>query len=99
MKKNLFIAMLTLLFVGMAEVSSAQHFYVRVRPAPVVVVRPAAPSPRHVWVENEYEWRGGAYVARPGYWAMPPRGRGRWIPGHWRDDGRRGSYWVPGRWR
>lgn len=64
----------------------------------VVVRRPPAPSPRHVWVEEDWAPRGRTYVWHGGYWAAPPRPHAVWVPGHW--DRRRGGYvWVPGMWR
>jgi len=67
------------------------------RPKEYVVARPAAPSPRHVWVAEEWTPQGGRYVYRAGYWAVPPHGHAAWIPGHWREH--RGGYvWVPGHW-
>ena len=72
--------------------------YVKIRPTETVVVnRPPAPSPRHVWIEGDWVWRGGVYVHEPGRWVIPDRGA-VWIPGHWRST-RRGWYWIPGHWR
>lgn len=82
-----------------ANSADAQHFYVKVHPAATVVVRPAAPSPRHVWVGSEYAWRNGAYVETPGHWVLPPRGRRAWVPGRWVTTRGRGDYWVAGHWR
>ena len=67
--------------------------------APVVVVaRPARPSPRHVWVAEEWTPSGGTYAYKGGYWAEPPRPRARWVPGHWR-RAPRGYVWRPGHWK
>lgn len=78
----------------------AARIYVTVAPpAPIVEVRPAIPSPRHVWIEGYHSWNGTAYVWVPGRWELPPRHRGRWVPGHWRHEGRHGWYWIPGHWR
>ncbi|QEM06499.1 hypothetical protein DIU31_024385 [Mucilaginibacter rubeus] len=73
---------------------------VRVRPArPVAVIRrPPPPSPRHVWVEEDWVLSSGRYVWHGGYWAAPPRPRAFYVPGHWRNTPR-GSVWVPGHWR
>lgn len=90
---------IAILVMGFALSSQAQRVYVSVRPAaPVVVARPVAPSPRHVWIEGEYEWRSGAYVYRPGYWSVPPARYHEYRRGYWRHE-RGGYYWVPGRWR
>jgi hypothetical protein len=98
MKKRFLVSIFTVLCIAFSQVSHAQHFYVKVRPVEPVIVRPAAPSPHHVWVEHEWAWRNGAYVHVPGYWVVPPRGHHRWIPGHWRESRRDGAYWVPGHW-
>jgi hypothetical protein len=77
--------------------AEAQHF-VKAHPAARVVVRPAAPSPRHVWVDDEWSWKGGAYVQVPGHWILPPHGRKAWVPGHWVTKHGHGDYWVAGHW-
>jgi len=78
-------------------VKSNAQIVVRVRPRVVAVVAPARPSPRHVWVAQGWQVRGGVYVARPGYWALPPHPGAVWIAGHWRDTPR-GSVWIEGHW-
>lgn len=79
--------------------SKAQEIVVRARMhAPVVVARPPAPSPRHVWVAEEWVPSGGTYVYKGGYWAEPPRPHARWIPGHWKRTPA-GYVWRPGHWR
>lgn len=72
---------------------------VKVRPPrpKVVVVRPAPPSPRHVWVAEDWVVRGNKYYWHGGYWVVPPRPHAVWAPGHWRHT-RRGDVWIPGRW-
>ena len=61
---------------------------------------PNRPSPRHVWVAEEWVWGGGRYVYKPGYWALPPREGGAWVPGHWvKREYRPGFRWVAGHWR
>ena len=39
------------------------------RPHAVVVARPSRPTPRHVWVSEEWVPSGGTYVYKEGYWA------------------------------
>ena len=79
--------------------SHAQRVFINVRPAePVRVAPPPAPSRNHIWVEGEWEERGGRYVYKPGYWVVPPHRHARWTPGHWRHF-RGGWGWVPGHWR
>ncbi len=75
------------------------QFVVKIRPAaPIVRVRPPMPSPVHVWVGGNYEWRGGQYVYTDGYWARPPQRRDHWVEGHWKNT-RRGWTWIPGHWK
>ncbi len=92
------ITLLIMLAAGIACKGNAQRYYVKVRPAVSVSVRPACPSNRHVWVEGDWVWRNSGYVWQAGYWALPPRDRAVWIPGHW-SRSRRGSYWQAGHWR
>ena len=68
------------------------------RPRVVVTNRPVAPSPRHVWVEEDWVPEGRGYRWHGGYWAEPPRARAAWVPGHWANR-RRGWVWIPGHWR
>jgi len=92
------IVMLFALLIGFSFAASAQ-IEVRVRPvAPVIRARPIAPSPRHVWVDGGWVYRGNGYVWTDGYWVMPRPGM-IWAPGRWRDTRRHGSIWVPGAWR
>ena|SRR5882762_4578742 len=100
-KSNLFklaiIAMLTI--VGAFASSSAfAQVYVTVRPTYAPVIRPVAPSRTHVWVDEDWEYRGGRYVAVGGHWVAPPHPGWVWIPGRWVHT-RRGWQWMPGRWR
>jgi hypothetical protein len=69
-----------------------------VKPAPVVKVRPLAPSATHVWVDGNWVWRGGRYVWIDGYWARPKNRYHGYVPGHWKQT-RRGYVWVNGYWR
>lgn len=98
MKKILLSIVFTLTCCLSFLVSHAQEYYVKVQPAAPVVAKPAAPSPHHVWVAEEWTWRNGAYVHVPGYWTIPPKGRDRWVPGHWKFYRDHGYYWVRGRW-
>ncbi len=98
--KNL--KLLSIAFVLLfASADTFAQILVRVRPArprTVVVRRPPAPSPRAVWVEEDWAPSGNRYVWHGSYWAAPPRPRAVFISGHWRYN-RRGSVWVPGHWR
>ncbi|RFM29760.1 YXWGXW repeat-containing protein [Deminuibacter soli] len=87
-----------LLLTAFAVNGNAQRVFVSVRPAAPVIVHPAQPSPRHIWIEGEYVWRGNNYIYQPGYWTVPPPRYRVWHPGYWRQT-RGGWYWVPGSWR
>jgi hypothetical protein len=60
-------------------------------------VRPARPSPRHIWVAGEWAPSGATYTWRPGYWALPARPGVVWVRGHWARRPR-GWVWVAGHW-
>jgi hypothetical protein len=90
-----------LLFLSLAAANSYAQFVVRVRPARperVIVRRPPPPSPRHVWVDEDWVAQGGTYVWHGGYYVAPPRRGAVYVQGFWRNS-RRGSVWVPGHWR
>lgn len=92
--------MLALAATALLGASSAfAQVVVRVAPpAPIVEVRPVAPSPRHVWIGGYHRWDGHRYVWVGGRWALPPRRGGVWVPGRWAP--RPGGYvWVGGHWR
>ena len=91
------LLMLAIALTTSAYCSNAQ-IIVGVRPERPHVVRVEAPSPRHVWIDEEWEPRGGAYVFVGGHWAEPPRPRAAWVPGHWVQKPR-GWVWKPGHWR
>ncbi len=91
------LMMLAVIFIGIATIADAQ-IIVRVRPTHTTVVRTTAPSPRHVWVTEDWAPQGSTYVYRGGYWIAPPAGRSAWVDGHWAHR-RRGWIWVPGHWK
>ncbi|NDC42794.1 MAG: hypothetical protein EBZ77_14800 [Chitinophagia bacterium] len=77
---------------------SFAQIVVAVRPVRPVYTRIAAPTPRHVWIEEEWVPSGGTYIFRGGRWMAPPRPGLVWVTGHWRHR-RRGWVWIPGHWR
>ncbi len=78
--------------------SCGSSYYVSERPAPYVYSRPAPPPyAGAIWIQPEYIWRGGGYVAQPGYWSRPRPGYS-YHPGQWNHN-RRGHTWVRGGWR
>jgi hypothetical protein len=97
LKKALFLFFAVSVF---AVADSKAQIVVRVRPErprEIVVARPMAPSPRHVWVAEEWTSAGGRYAYHGGYWALPPHPHAVWVAGHWRNRPR-GYVWVPGHW-
>lgn len=98
MKKLIIKTLLvTALLGGFGQFANAQRIFVKIQPVAPVIVRPVAPSVRHVWIEGEWVWRGAEYVWQPGYWVVPEPHKA-WIPGHWR-KAYGGWNWVPGHWR
>jgi hypothetical protein len=93
MKSQFFVLLITI-----TTLISCAPSAVSVRPAAVVRVRPVAPSPRHIWVSDNYIYRHRAYRYRGGYWSVPRRGYHGYVDGYWRQN-RRGYIWVPGYWR
>ena len=95
MKRLLLLTALGLFF-GLG--STMAQIEVTVRPAIPHYARVVQPSPRHVWIDEEWEPRGGSYVFVGGHWAEPPHPGWMWVGGHWARRGR-GEVWVAGHWR
>lgn len=74
-----------------------ERYVVRERPAEVVYVRPAPPSPEHIWISGDWVWSGGGYRWREGHWERRRQGV-RWEDGHWQNTNH-GWKWVPGHWQ
>ena len=95
--KNKFLTLLVAsMLLGVFTIKA--QVIVNIRPELPRHERVIAPSPRHVWVEEEWEPRGGSYVFVGGHWVEPPYERAIWIPGHWQQH-RRGWFWKPGHWK
>jgi len=77
--------------------SANAQIYIGVRPVAPVYVRTEAPSPRHVWIDEDWHERGGRYEWSGGHWAEPPHAGYRYHPGHW-DHSEHGHVWRQGRW-
>lgn len=100
-KLNLFkpaICVIMVVGASFATSSAIAQVYVTVRPTYAPVVRPAPPGPAYVWIEEDWAYRNGRYVAVGGHWVAPPRRGMVWIPGRWMQS-RRGWRWIPGHWR
>ncbi len=98
MKRLLFVLAAAVSCAAFTNYSYAQEVVVGVRPHVPHFERGRAPSPRHVWVGEEWEPRDGTYVFVGGHWSEPPQPHMAWIPGHWKDTPR-GSVWIAGHWR
>ena len=102
MKSNFFkLAVIAVMVIAASFTSSSAsaQVYVTVRPTFAgPAARPVAPSRDHVWVDEDWEYRDGRYVAVGGHWIMPPHRGWIWVPGRWAHT-RRGWQWMPGRWR
>jgi len=98
MKRNFLAGFFLLASIVLSVTIFAQRIYIGVRPAAPVIIRPAAPTPDHSWVDHEWILKKETYVYVPGYWAIPPRRRARWIHGYWKKHHGRGFYWIPGHW-
>lgn len=102
MKTVLKSMLIAVALTAAVSVSSEAQIVVRARLGRpvrrVVVHRPPAPSPRHVWVEEDWVPRGRTYVWHGGYWAAPPRPHAVWVPGRWMRH-RGGWVWKAGYWR
>jgi hypothetical protein len=77
--------------------AASAQIYVHVRPQARVIVRSEPPSPRHVWVHEDWRERNGRYEDRGGRWAEPPAEGYRYHEGHW-DHSRQGHRWHEGGW-
>jgi hypothetical protein len=99
MRKLIFMTLLSagLLVTFTGAKAQDDHHYVAKHPSATVGNRPARPSPNHVWVGSEWEWRDNRYVETPGHWALPPSGHKTWVAGRWSSTSK-GSYWKPGHW-
>lgn len=100
MKHTLLRVVLSATFLFLVSIAVPAQVVVRVRPnAPVrTIVRPVAPSPRHVWIDGGWVVTNGRYVWHEGYWVVPPRGRVVWANGRW-GHRKHGWVWIPGHWR
>ncbi len=98
MKKLKRILLLVAMAIYFGIYTGSAQIFVAVRPTRPHYERVVAPSPRHIWIEEDWEPRDRGYVFVGGHWAEPPRANVRWIPGHWRQKPR-GWVWIRGHWR
>ena len=77
--------------------SASAQIYIKVRPPRPAYVRVAAPSPRHVWIDEDWHGNNGNYEWRGGRWEAPPQPGYRYSKGYWRHTSQ-GHRWHEGRW-
>ncbi len=77
--------------------SASAQIYVHVRPIAPIIVRTAPPSPRHIWIGEDWHENNGHYEHVGGHWAEPPREGYQYQAGHW-NHSRRGHTWQAGGW-
>ncbi len=75
----------------------AQDVIITTRPIVPQYERILAPSTRHIWIDEDWESRGGKYVFVGGRWAEPPRQGLIWVAGHWAQK-TSGEVWIRGHW-
>ena len=95
MKNYLFLAVL----VSMLSFISCAVEIPQGPPEPLIEVRPAPPSPVHVWVGGYYGYSNNNYVWNRGFYQVPPSGRREWNEGRY-ERNQRGRYtYRLGHWR
>lgn len=77
--------------------SASAQIYVTVRPSRPIYVRPAAPGPGYIWIDEDWNGVGDRYEWRGGYWAAPPTPGYYYRPGYWRHSSH-GYVWKSGSW-
>lgn len=98
MKKHTLKFVVLFAIISSLAFDASAQFVVKIRPTAPVIVRPVAPTPRHVWIDGDWVWRGNNYQYVNGYWASPVAVGAAWVPGHWKST-RRGWIWKKGHWR
>jgi hypothetical protein len=96
MKKQLFAGLIGAVIFSSTACTTERVVAVQPEP-PVIVARPAPPPGEHLYVDYEYRWKGGKYVAVPGYYIKKKPGR-TWIPGKW-EKKEKGYVWIGGHWK
>jgi hypothetical protein len=97
--KIMFVAIVATLLMSVSFAHAQVVIRERLVAPGVVVERPAAPGPHHIWVEGEWRWskHDGRYVWAGGYWLKERPGH-EWVPGHWAEVPG-GVRWEVGHWR
>jgi|ERR1700752_2843584 len=98
MKKNVIKLLFAVLFFGAGLTAQAQ-IYVKIRPPVPVVVVTERPSPRHVWIGEEWDENNGGYIYSGSRWDTPRRDGDDWHQGHWNHHKEHGDHWEHGGWK
>lgn len=79
--------------------SARAQIYVNIIPSrpSTVIVQPPPPSPRHVWVAEDWVWKNNHYEHVGGYWAASPKNNYKFKPGYW-EKSPKGYKWKNGKW-
>jgi len=77
--------------------SASAQTYVHDRPQRPEVTRGEAPSPQHVWVNEEWHAKHGQYQFTGGHYAKPPHAGYKYKEGHWNHSSH-GESWTAGSW-
>jgi hypothetical protein len=81
-----------------ASVSVTPIYRIRTPPPAMRVdVRPAQPSPNHVWINGYWRWTNNQHVWSPGRWEMGRPGH-VWIDSHWVHENGQWAFYD-GRWQ
>lgn len=97
MKRNQQFLLALAIAMSCSVYSASAQIYVHIRPVPRIVVRTEAPSPQHVWVNEDWHERNGRYEDNGGHWEAPPAPGYRYHEGHW-DHSKQGHRWHEGGW-
>ncbi len=93
--KKFFLALAIMMSTGIFSASA--QIYVHERPHKPEVTRGEAPSPNHVWVDEDWHAKGGHYEFAGGHYVKPPHPGYKYREGHWKHSSR-GEVWVGGTW-
>lgn len=94
----LFIMAFSLFSISGFSQDAAPNITVKVKPQVPQYQRGPQPSPKHVWIDEEWQARGNQYVFVGGKWYVPPHPNYNWVFGHWKHHPN-GWEWVNGYWK
>ena len=100
-KRSAFVALFLALFLFSFAVHAQDgtpNILVKVKPQVPQYSRTEQPSPKHVWIDEEWQAKGNQYVFVGGHWYVPPHPGYHWVFGHWKHHPN-GWEWVSGYWQ